>query len=169
MPRVQSHWLFVKLGWVNPSLPPVCPVLLSPLVVLFCSPRDSPKSRSRNPVCGTGLHHGRPDCIPASPLSLSLGSAKGSPWFFGYDPISWRTMGQPKLETEAEQLVMRVHHRGGAATPTLVYLPGLHGDWTLVGRFRRALGGRVSFVEITYPRTLTWSLEDYAEAVETEL
>lgn len=67
----------------------------------------------------------------------------------------------------AEQLEMRIH--GDAARPTLVYLPGLHGDWTLVGSFRRALGNRVRFVEMTYPRTLTWSLEDYAEAIETAL
>ncbi|MGO8927584.1 MAG: alpha/beta fold hydrolase [Limisphaerales bacterium] len=66
-----------------------------------------------------------------------------------------------------ETLELRVH--GDAALPTLVYLPGLHGDWTLVGSFRRALGGQVRFVEVTYPRTLTWSLEDYAQGVETAL
>jgi pimeloyl-ACP methyl ester carboxylesterase len=67
----------------------------------------------------------------------------------------------------AEELQTRIH--GSDSLPTLVYLPGLHGDWTLVGRFRKALGGRVRFVEVTYPRTLTWSLEDYAAGVETEL
>ena len=66
-----------------------------------------------------------------------------------------------------EKLEMRVH--GDAALPTLVYLPGLHGDWTLVGSFRHALGGRARFVEMTYPRTLTWSLEDYAQAIEAGL
>jgi len=66
-----------------------------------------------------------------------------------------------------EKLEMRVH--GDASLPTLIYLPGLHGDWTLVGSFRHALSGRVRFVEVTYPRTLTWSLEDYAQAVETAL
>jgi pimeloyl-ACP methyl ester carboxylesterase len=50
-----------------------------------------------------------------------------------------------------------------------VYLPGLHGDWTLVGGFLRALDGRVRFVEMTYPRSLTWSLDDYAAAIETAL
>jgi pimeloyl-ACP methyl ester carboxylesterase len=67
----------------------------------------------------------------------------------------------------SEQLQIRIH--GPDSLPTLVYLPGLHGDWTLIGSFRRALGGRVRFVEITYPRTLTWSLDDYAAGVETEL
>src|ERR1035441_281411 len=66
-----------------------------------------------------------------------------------------------------EELQIRIH--GAASLPTLVYLPGLHGDWTLVGDFRRQLAGKVRFVEFIYPRTLTWSLDDYAEAVENAL
>jgi pimeloyl-ACP methyl ester carboxylesterase len=66
-----------------------------------------------------------------------------------------------------EELQLRVY--GEASRPTLIYLPGLHGDWTLVGNFRRALGNRARFVEITYPRTLTWSLDDYAASVESAL
>lgn len=66
-----------------------------------------------------------------------------------------------------EEIQIRVH--GTARLPTLVYLPGLHGDWTLVGGFRRALQGRVRFVELTYPRTVIWSLQDYARAVEKAL
>ncbi len=66
-----------------------------------------------------------------------------------------------------EQLQVRVH--GAKSLPALVYLPGLHGDWTLVGGFRKALAGHVRFVELTYPRTLTWSLDDYATGVEEAL
>lgn len=66
-----------------------------------------------------------------------------------------------------EELQMRVH--GDGSLPTLIYLPGLHGDWTLVGSFRKALGSHVCFVEVTYPRTQEWSLEDYAGAVEAAL
>ena len=62
-----------------------------------------------------------------------------------------------------ESLQLRIH--GPAHLPTLIYLPGLHGDWTLVHAFRLALADRVRFVEITYPRTLTWSLDDYAAAI----
>lgn len=69
--------------------------------------------------------------------------------------------------SEPEQLQVRV--QGDASLPTLVYLPGLHGDWTLVGSFRRALGDRVRFAEVTYPRTLTWSVQDYAANVENAL
>jgi len=66
-----------------------------------------------------------------------------------------------------ERLQIRVH--GGFARPTLIYLPGLHGDWTLVSSFRAAVAGRVRFVEFTYPRTVTWSVEDYAVAIEQAL
>ena len=66
-----------------------------------------------------------------------------------------------------DELKMRVH--GDATLPTLVYLPGLHGDWTLVSSFRAAIAGRVRFVEFTYPRTTTWSLDDYARGIEEML
>jgi pimeloyl-ACP methyl ester carboxylesterase len=39
----------------------------------------------------------------------------------------------------------------------------------LIGSFRRALGDRVRFVETTYPRTLEWSLNDHAAAMESAL
>lgn len=68
---------------------------------------------------------------------------------------------------EWDDLRMRVH--GDAARPALIYLPGIHGDWTLVSSFRVALGDRVRFVEFTYPRTLSWSLEDHARAVLEKL
>ncbi|MBI3877288.1 MAG: alpha/beta hydrolase [Verrucomicrobia bacterium] len=66
-----------------------------------------------------------------------------------------------------ERLQIRIH--GDASLPALIYLPGLHGDWTLVTSFHLALGGRVRFVEFTYPRTLTWSLDDYAKAIADSL
>jgi len=66
-----------------------------------------------------------------------------------------------------ESLQVRIH--GPPDRPTLIYFPGLHGDWTLVGSFRRALGGHVRFIDMSYPRTLTWSLDDYAAAIETAL
>src|ERR1700726_4801941 len=66
-----------------------------------------------------------------------------------------------------EELQIRIH--GDSNKPTLIYLPGLHGDWTLVTGFRSALIGRARFVEITYPRSLTWNIEDYANAIESAL
>lgn len=67
----------------------------------------------------------------------------------------------------SDRLELRVH--GPATLPALIYLPGLHGDWTLVGSFRRAVAGRVRFVEFTYPRTTEWSLADYAREVAAAL
>jgi pimeloyl-ACP methyl ester carboxylesterase len=66
-----------------------------------------------------------------------------------------------------EKVIVRVH--GSPALPTLIYLPGLHGDWTLVTSFRRELKGKARFVELSYPRTTTWSLEDYAREIESAL
>src|ERR1700761_9501413 len=66
-----------------------------------------------------------------------------------------------------DKLLMRVY--GDASLPTLIYLPGMHGDWTLIGGFRAAVAGKVRFVEMAYPRTLTWSLDDYAAAIEEAL
>ena len=66
-----------------------------------------------------------------------------------------------------EDLQIRTY--GSPALPTLIYLPGLHGDWTLVGSFRRALKDRVHFVEFTYPRSLTWRISDYSDAIEKAL
>lgn len=64
---------------------------------------------------------------------------------------------------------LQLRSHGEPHAPALVYLPGIHGDWTLVGSFRAALGGAVRFIEFTYPRTVTWSLADYARAVEDAL
>jgi pimeloyl-ACP methyl ester carboxylesterase len=71
--------------------------------------------------------------------------------------------------TESVQESLQIRICGDASLPTLVYLPGLHGDWTLVTSFRLAIKDRVRFVEFTYPRTLEWSLADYAAAVDAAL
>jgi pimeloyl-ACP methyl ester carboxylesterase len=66
-----------------------------------------------------------------------------------------------------DQLQVRVF--GDASLPTLVYFPGVHGNCLLIGGFRAALAGRLRFVEITYPLTVTWTLDDHAAAVEKAL
>jgi len=66
-----------------------------------------------------------------------------------------------------EKVELRVY--GDDSLPTLIYLPGMHGDWTLIGGFRSTILGRVRFVEMTYPRTLTWTMDDYAAAIEQAL
>ena len=64
-------------------------------------------------------------------------------------------------------LEIRIH--GDASLPTLIYLPGLHGDWTLVSSFRAAVQGKVRFVEFAYPCRTDWTLDDYAQAVVEKL
>jgi pimeloyl-ACP methyl ester carboxylesterase len=60
---------------------------------------------------------------------------------------------------------IRVHDGAG---PTVIYLPGLHGDWGLIGAFRRALGPRVRFVEFAYSKDDV-SMERLSELVHAEL
>jgi pimeloyl-ACP methyl ester carboxylesterase len=70
------------------------------------------------------------------------------------------------LETSAtteESLQIRIH--GSPALPTLIYLPGTHGDWSVIAGLRNKLLPQFCFVEFTYPRTITWTLEDYADHV----
>jgi pimeloyl-ACP methyl ester carboxylesterase len=66
-----------------------------------------------------------------------------------------------------ESLQLRIH--GEAGRPTLIYLPGLHGDWTLVSSFREAIKPHCRFVECTYPRTLSWTMNDYGQALRSAL
>ncbi len=79
--------------------------------------------------------------------------------------------GWTSLTAEDSELRCRVHPaEGGSSTaPTLIYLPGLHGDWTLLGPFRHALRGRCRLVEFCYPRRVDWTLDDYARGVLAEL
>lgn len=95
---------------------------------------------------------------PVEPTGPALegGGTKSSPASAG--------KGRPADEARnAERIEIRVH--GSASAPTLVYLPGIHGDWYLATSFRQAVQGRVRFVEFCYPRTTTWTLRHHAGAV----
>ena len=86
-------------------------------------------------------------------------------WFFLF---LFLFMTSPIVSAEdVERLQIRVH--GDAHLPALIYLPGLHGDWTLVSSFRAVIKEKMRFVEFTYPRTLEWSLDDYATEIEKAL
>lgn len=71
------------------------------------------------------------------------------------------------MTPDSSEMQCRVH--GDAAGPVLVYLPGLHGDWTLIGGLRAQLGERVRFIEFAYPRRPDLPLEDYALAISERL
>jgi len=74
-----------------------------------------------------------------------------------------------QLEPESANEAMALRLLGDRTQPALVYLPGIHGDWTLNGGLRAALNNRVHFAEFTYPRTLTASLSAYAQAADNAL
>lgn len=76
---------------------------------------------------------------------------------------------QQDLDAAEGGLCCRIQPAMSSAVETLIYLPGLHGDWTLLGPFRAALGGRCRLVEFAYPRRTDWALEDYADAILGEL
>jgi len=62
---------------------------------------------------------------------------------------------------------IRIH--GAAHLPTVLYLPGLHGDWTLLHRFRECLCGRARLVEVIYPRWFTGTLSEQAVSLREAL
>ncbi|MCD6050094.1 MAG: hypothetical protein K0Q55_1497 [Verrucomicrobia bacterium] len=62
-----------------------------------------------------------------------------------------------------EPLQIRIH--GSPTLPTLIYLPGTHGDWSIIAGLRNQLVPQFCFVEFTYPRTTIWALADYAENI----
>jgi pimeloyl-ACP methyl ester carboxylesterase len=72
-----------------------------------------------------------------------------------------------QVNVSEHHITLRLH--GSPELPTLIYLPGIHGDWTLIACFRQALGIKVRFVEITYPRATEWTLTDYAQGIESAL
>lgn len=93
---------------------------------------------------------------------------KGEPGDLVTGITSGLSVADPICTDGVERLRLRVY--GDPATrPTLIYLPGVQGDWTMVGAFREALGAQICFVEMTYPRSLTWTLEDYAREIESAL
>lgn len=65
-------------------------------------------------------------------------------------------MNQPELRLEAH---------GATTGPTLLYLPGVHGDNTLLGSFRARLGDDVHLLEVIYPVTASGTLTELATAV----
>jgi pimeloyl-ACP methyl ester carboxylesterase len=51
---------------------------------------------------------------------------------------------------------------------TLIYLPGLHGDDTLLRGFRRELSGKAELICFGYPResSMNWTFDDYARELD---
>ena len=57
---------------------------------------------------------------------------------------------------------MLVQVSGPIGAPAVVYVPGIHGDWTPLWRIRNVLRRHCRLIEIAYPRTAErWSLDEY--------
>ena len=54
---------------------------------------------------------------------------------------------------------------GSPRAAPILYLPGVHGDWTAQAEVRSRLSEEFYFVETAYPRVSNWSINDYACAV----
>jgi pimeloyl-ACP methyl ester carboxylesterase len=66
-----------------------------------------------------------------------------------------------------DQATGLVHQaEGDPQAPAIIYLPGVHGDWTPQVRARPILSRDFHFVETAYPRTHHWSIDDYARALK---
>lgn len=57
----------------------------------------------------------------------------------------------------------------GRRGPVLVYLPGLHGDGTLISSFHQVVRDEVRFVGVRYPRSATAGLAHYARGIADTL
>lgn len=68
-----------------------------------------------------------------------------------------------EAETAGAELVYRV--RGGDGAVPVVYLPGVHGDWTPQAAASQLLAGTFRLVEISYPKEPLWRMGDYASAL----
>lgn len=59
--------------------------------------------------------------------------------------------------------------QGDPGGPVLVYLPGVHGDDTLLGSFQAQVGDDIRLVAFTYPLSTNVNLPDLAAGVWTQL
>ncbi len=63
-----------------------------------------------------------------------------------------------------------VHQESGDRNaPPILYLPGVHGDWTPQLAARPLLSRDFRFIETAYPRIETWSIDDFAQALKNLL
>ena len=66
-----------------------------------------------------------------------------------------------------DQLQGMVHQESGERDgPPAIFLPGVHGDWTLLKRARPILADKLRLIEITYPRAGSWNLGEFSRALE---
>lgn len=71
------------------------------------------------------------------------------------------------LHRDLDQCVGMIHRDSGhPGAEAIVYLPGVHGDWTPMHRARPLLERRFRLIEVAYPRAPAWTLGDFARALQ---
>ena len=55
---------------------------------------------------------------------------------------------------------------GNTQAPPIVYLPGVHGDWTPQVRARPLLSREFWLIETAYPRIDHWSINDFSRSLK---
>lgn len=74
------------------------------------------------------------------------------------------------LESFEQSTDLLTRISGPAEAPVVVYLPGLHGDWTPMWRAQGLISRNHRLIEVAYPRSATdWTLDDYVARVEALL
>ena len=63
----------------------------------------------------------------------------------------------------ATELVHQIS--GPEDAPAMVYLPGVHGDWTANESARTHLSRETRLIEVAYPRNAAWTLADFSNAL----
>lgn len=59
---------------------------------------------------------------------------------------------------------------GPAEAPAVIYVPGIHGDWTPLWRIREMLNRNFRLIELAYPHAAAnWTLEDYVARLRAAL
>ncbi len=131
-PAVQLIPFLEAYAWI--TLHPINPITLQKYREAFVTSRAKDDTKDAEYLADLLFTH-----QAQLPVWAPQDSAR---WEDGCDRLAHRKTASGELEVN-EPIQIRIH--GDAARPVLVYLPGLHGDWTLVSSFRAAVAGRVRF------------------------
>lgn len=66
-------------------------------------------------------------------------------------------------DVDDSELIYRI--QGDTHSPPVVYLPGVHGDWTPQASATPLLSQSLRLVQIEYPKMSQWRVEDYVQAL----
>ena len=83
-------------------------------------------------------------------------------------PNAVEDTSNPDPETPSKHAIeddLRYRISGEASSPTLLYLPGVHGDWTPQAAAAPILAEHFRLIETAYPKNPAWALSEFVAAV----